>query len=800
MPEPKESAAQLRLLLTSLGILIIFILTLVVTLAAYPTLLAPDPTLTPTATRVFPPTGTFTLSPTTTLSPTVTNTRRPTFTPTITLTATRTETPTLTPTLTGPPTLTPAHPLPGTSIYSLNLWSSERADALIELIDYYPNTLIPLQRGANDENYYPAYYYATVALSEALLRFPDSPQAEHWKWMLAYDQARTGDHQAADSYAELLVQALNQGRSKLAGLDRWFSTEEPRLEIEVTPIPPISGYLSGNLVQIKGGGSAFILLLETPSSFQAHVLHVDFDFVHKPVYAAFSADLTGDSHPEIVISKQSSVEFNELSLPRIFTLAGSSPKELKFNPVSAPFPMGIEYSPKWLATPDGQGGHDVQVITRVFNACPLDLTRSYHWDGDRFEPVLTQFDVNPLPPTLSFCSILLDHAASTWGPEAGIQIIRTILPDWPPETREDGTPYPKDSQDEWRYRLGMDYALLGEREDAVRVLQEIIDTPAEPNSSWVTPAADFLNTYHKSGDVYRACVGSEICDAPGALTYLVNSLAGGDYPQALALLGKAGVNLRASGYYDLDNDGTREVWFTIRHRPGEKLELWVLVPYQQGIKALQFGEIETNIPTFTVYDKNQLPPVVLLNNRTAFQIQRIPDTREPFLTYFDLPKFYPDRFKDGVKSAMSDLFNGKDPKTVQKALLDLKDFPGLLCRNTWSCDEYYYLLGLASELAGDRPAAIDAYVRLWWDYSKSPYTTMARLKLMGEARAVTPIPPTATLSIPTPTLSGTPATPTGAPTSTGTPPTRTPTPTPSRTATPQTPYPIQTTPVDTTYP
>jgi hypothetical protein len=749
---------------------------------------------------VFPPTATFTLSPTITLSPTATRTRRPTFTPTITDTPTRTETPTLTPTITGPPTLTPAQPLTGAGIYSLNQWSPERADELIELIDYYPNTLLPAQRGENDENYYPAYYYATVALTEALLRFPDAPQAEHWKWMLAYDQARTGDHQAADSYAQLLSQALNQGNIKPSDIELWFSTKEPRLGIVITPITPVPNYLSGNLVQIKGGGSAFILILETPSAFQAHVLSDGFDFIRKPEFASFNADLTGDGIQEIVISKQTQVDFSKLTLPRIFTLGDNLPEELEFNPVTAPFPMGSEYSPTWLPIQDKQGGHDLQVTTTVFPACPLFLTHSYHWDGDRFEPASTEFEVNALPSSLSFCSITLDHAASVWGPEAAIQIIQTILPDWPPETQEDGTPYPVDSRDELRYRLGVYHALLGQREAALETLQQVIDDPTVPGSSWMDPARDFLNTYQSPGDIYQACVRSDSCDAPLAITSLIEVMSRGDYAQALALLNEAGVGYRASGYYDLDGDGTREVWFTVRHRPGEKLELWVLVAHLEGIAALQFGEIETNLPAFTVYDKDQLPPVILLNDRLAFQIHRVMDTREPFLTYFELPKYYPDRFRDGVKSAMKDLFNGEAPKTVQKTLLDLKDFPGLLCRNTWTCDEYYYLLGLASELASDRPAAIDAYVRLWWDYSKSPYTTMARLKLMGEARGVTPVPPTATLSIPTPTLSGTPATPTGTPTTTGTPPTSTPTPTPSHTATLETPYPIETTPVDTTYP
>ena len=44
----------------------------------------------------------------------------------------------------------------------------------------------------------------------------------------------------------------------------------------------------------------------------------------------------------------------------------------------------------------------------------------------------------------------------------------------------------------------------------------------------------------------------------------------------------------------------------------------------------------------------------------------------------------------------------------------------------WSCDEYYYLLGLAAELAKNPKDAIDAYLNLWRNYTRSRFTTMAR--------------------------------------------------------------------------
>jgi hypothetical protein len=137
-------------------------------------------------------------------------------------------------------------------------------------------------------------------------------------------------------------------------------------------------------------------------------------------------------------------------------------------------------------------------------------------------------------------------------------------------------------------------------------------------------------------------------------------------------------------------------------------------------------------------------------------MQRLPDSLEPYLTYPELPKFYPDRFKEAYQAAMQALLKGGDATEIYKTLGGLQDYPGLLCRSTWSCDEYYYVLGLSAELAGNRTAAIEAYVQLWRDYSRSPFTTMARLKLVGVPPTATPVPPTPTPQPATATLAGTP--------------------------------------------
>jgi hypothetical protein len=633
------------------------------------------------------------------------------------------------------------------------------ADSLIALIDDYPNTLLPRERSEDDANYYAAFYYATIAQSEALLRFPRASQAIRWQWSLAYDLARIGDPAAGQHYADLIAQALNRSETTPQALVRWFREQEPRFALAVTPLQPPAPYLSGWLLQVKGSGSAFILLLETSSAFQTQVLVSDFDFVHASEHRATAIDLTGDGVQEMVIYQVTPPDSLDLVLPHVFSLKQSPPQELAFNPVTAPFPIGMDYTVEWLPESNGQGGFDLTAKDTLFPACPLELSRIYRWDGEWFQPLATTFQVQPNPDTLSFCRFLVDHAASIWGPEAAIQIMQPILPIWPPAVREDGKPFPPDARDEWRFRLGVYQALVGERDEAVSTLNELIASPTTPNSSWTILAGNFLNAYKTDSDIYRACVQTELCDAGRAMTHLTDSLGRGDYPSIRSILEGAGIVVRASGYFDFDGDGTTETWISVRHRPGEKLELWILVPYTQGIKALRIGAIDTNTPDFAYYDKDRLPPIVTLNNEDmAFTVERLPGTLEPYLRAVDLPKTFPDRFNQPLKAAIQDLLEGEDPQAIKKQLLDLQFSPGLLCRGTWTCDEYLYMLGLASELSGDQKTAIDTYLSLWRDYDKSPFTTMARLKLVGFLNTPTPtLTPTTTPTLPlaaTPTASG----------------------------------------------
>jgi len=623
----------------------------------------------------------------------------------------------------------------------------------------YPNTLPETARGENDQNYYQAFRYAQIALSEALLRFPDAPQVHEWSWKLAYNLARVGDRSAGEQYANLITRALNSGDAKPVDLEKWFSLQEPRLSLSVTPLKPPADYLNAWLLEIGGAGSAHILLLQNFSGFQYSVLSNNFDIANSPYYAATGGDFTGDGIAEIVTHPINPSKTDTLLLPQVYDITTDPPTILQFDPSEAPLRLGLEYKNNWRVIKNDQGYYDLNFRETVFPACPLEINQNYHWNGEWLELTDSSFRVRPYPGTLVYCRFLIDHAARSWDAATTVQLMETLLPDWPPTVDEQGKPFPRDAKDEWRYRLGLMHALAGNRDQAIKYLEELVKKPVV-NSQWVIPSQNFLDEYKSPEDLYRACVESDFCNPRLALASLIEALPVAEYPNALSKLWQAGVNQRTTGYFDFDGDDTKESWFTVRHRPGEKLEFWVLVPYRDGISAIFIDTIDSNSPTLSYYDEEALPPIVLLDDIQPFSIERASDSLKPYVVYPTLDGSFTNLFQSGLDEARLALFSGDSPDPILDDLLTLQTTPGLLCRGTWSCDKYYYLVALAAELAGERTTAVEYYLKLWRDYSTSPYTTMARLKLLGAVLQLTSTATLTPVASATPTVSGTPPTPT----------------------------------------
>jgi hypothetical protein len=768
---------------------------------------------------------TQTRRPTATAAPPVPFTLTPTASRTLifTRTSTYTLTPSITPTVPVPntpapglvPMSTPAKPLTLKGAYELKPWSPEQADQMAQMMQSYPATI----GTSSGQAYYDAYQYPVFALKEALSRYPDATQAESWRWMLAYDLALMNDEQAGEEYARLIADGLNNGSTELEYLYYWFTDKEPRLELFMTETAPPSGYLNSYLIELRNdAGSAFITLLRKASGYEAYPLLTHFDFIKNPQANWVLSDLDGSKQngDEIAIYFSTPPDQMKLDAPLVFNLGQVEPKVMPFLPNKDIFDVGQSYTNNWSAPVNGGGFHDLRFQATLYPTCPITVTRDYRWNNLYFRLAGDSYRVNPPKENLGACEGAVDHAAATWGPAAAIPIMETLLPNWPPAKDASGNPYPADALDQWRYRLGVYHSLLGHYQTAVDYMNQVSTHPVVYNSRWIAPAQKFLNAYKKAEDVYVACQPSLYCDPTVAIQYLVSGLPSGK--DALQALWALGVKTSSSGYFDFDGDGEAERWFTVRNQPREKLQFWILAQTSGGVEALPVAYIDTTQPTLDYLEPayigeggQALQPAVLLDGSLSFSMQRRPDDQSAYLVPVPLRKEYPSRFFVPLQAYAMALQQGASAEVIQQKLVDLQTIPGLLCRTTWTCDSYYYLLGLAAELAGDDLSAADAYQQLWLNYSKSPYTQMARLKLQPAVLAVTVVPsvtplvptpsplptllilpsqtlqPTVTLSFatpsPTPSATGGTITPTLTGTTSGTPGTTTATLTPTTTTT-----------------
>lgn len=745
-------------------------------------------------------------------SPTQTNTPRPTLSPTITPSPSITPTPPDTPTPAGPPTLTPARPMPQSANYVLATWSVEEARHMISLMEDYPNTL-PNLAEEDQAGYYQAFQYAVFALQESLINIPAAQQDADWPWKLAYNLARVGDEAAGKEYAGIISTALTRGDVDLSQLYLWFQEREPRLSLYMAETRPPRGYLSSHLVEIRGSGSAILWLVEKPGGFQAIPLVSHFDFANQPQVSWILAELNGSTADgdELAVYFSNNPGDYQLHPPLVFNLDKIPAVLLPFFPEGKLFDLGMQFTNQWSVVPSTGIYNDLAFQSQLFPTCPLNLSLLFRWNGAYFELINDRYIIAEKPANLASCQLLAEHAARFWGAKAAVNVMEPLLPGWPPALDLNGKPYPADAHDEWRFRLGVYAALLGDAGKAVGWMQENIDTPSLPLSSWIAPSKDFLQVYKNGQELYRACVSVDFCDANAALKSLVAGMHGSK--DIMEELWNLGMQSHASGYFDFELDRQSERWFTLRHRPLEALQFWILGQYSGGVEALFAGQVDASPPQIFILDPDyvredglQYLPVVFLDNYLAFSLRRMPLSSKPYLLPIPLRQEYPDKFGGAVAQAESELFSGTRPAEVYKQLKELQDYPGLLCQNNWSCDRYFYLLGLSAELAGDTQAAIEAFHRVWLDYSRSPFTTMARLKLAGSPTYISPTPtlsltPSGTVT-PLPTVSGTPPTntptvsrtpPTNTPTVSGTPPTPTPTITsgvvPTATRTPTSLYP-----------
>ncbi len=198
--------------------------------------------------------------------------------------------------------MTPARPREEAEAFQIAEWLPKDFDYVIALAEDYPNMLPADQRGPNNEDYYAAYYYATILQGEALLAYPNAFEATNWNWEQAYNLARTSNPQAVVRYATLINAAYNTEGVEIGNLEGWIRQNDPRLWLETFKRPTTGDQRKSQLLKLNAeGGSAYLWLVETDSGTTIYPLSSEFDFPERNLPAQFWSDITGDDIQELVI-------------------------------------------------------------------------------------------------------------------------------------------------------------------------------------------------------------------------------------------------------------------------------------------------------------------------------------------------------------------------------------------------------------------------------------------------------------------------------------------------------------------
>ena len=445
---------------------------------------------------------------------------QPTATPTHTLTPlpspTRTPTPIRTP---RPPTPTPyplffprpillpiATPQAGSEHYRLRDWTVEDAWSLVFTLEAYAQDLReavhPQSSRAGRMNSEEAI---RLVLQEAVRRFPQSSDLEalEWRMVMASALGLYGTEQD-EQIIRLLEQGVQVGRYDLNDLDasllpfgfqvsQTFTAEnlfgDGRLNqvLVIGMSEPSPSPEGGILVAIREDQAGKVAFIRITSDWPPVVISGGFtDLV--------ISDFTGDSQPEVLVGsyRHSGTMYGEQI--NIFQW-----REDQFVDVT-PGGKGIDLDDflcewSWLP-PDEQG--NILIRTTEYIHSNLWEYNTYLWNGTSFEWSGMTVDLSEADFYYDFYLDLVSIDANT-----RIGFIEKIMHTWLGESGEEfGMSY----ADYLRFEEAMTYLALFDEDNALAILQAIVDDPYNQENLTVSRAAQtFVDYYHTPGDIYRAC-------------------------------------------------------------------------------------------------------------------------------------------------------------------------------------------------------------------------------------------------------------------------------------------------------
>ena len=723
-----------------------------VSMAQTPTTLSVSPLTTSTVTLALPtPLETFTPEPSSSSTPIPTR-HTLVFTP-----ITPSSTPIIpTPTLVFPFTIyTPDTPSGGKSAYRLVDWTPEKADNLIALMASYPD----LSEWFKPQDYNDNFEYAALAASEALLHFPEDSRVDKWRFEQA-DYSSYGRYGlGGEYYRKLMVDALNDGKVKpdKESLTDWFNSYPTSLKINIDELTPLPGYISSQIVNIgkESVGLETFWLLERKDGFVSYPLFKRLSGFYSTDSTQSLADFNGDGIEDIIISLGNHNGTFIGGEFVIYDLSTIPPTKLSFGPDPA-WLVAVGWS-KYVNTYLNQDGTQQIIVSGGpdYHNCFIDFSNTFEWNGQWFDLVGVEINFWGGQNQWRCINIFEDfNFLSPLEQQALLRFYEHQFGDWKPY----GDEYSPDAQDEFRYRLALQHAMLGERNEAIDYLTRIINSPSIPNSHWIEPAQEFMNTYQATADIYRVCQNAKVvCNLQQAVKQAARSIPNANHAVGIEQLKEFGIPILSSGPINLDNDSILEHWFILRNQDN-KLEFWLLAQSDQTLKAWPVTTLSGLRPKINVYSTWSLPEsdysiinsdqgitYFSLGTSDLFAFMRRQSDQEPFTALLESDSLYNEKPKwayEQLNQSVDDLFSGVNPEQIVKRLVEIKTLPDFVShsKDYHILGKYYYYLGLAYELSGKQQEAFEAYLQSWQNccsqnpnwagkINGDPFAIMAKAKL-----------------------------------------------------------------------
>lgn len=631
--------------------------------------------------------------------------------------------------------------------YKMANWTPQLANQVIAVLRAYPDNLGFPELGYHDSGYYGASGYALFAEQEALLRFPKSSFRENWVWDAAYRMALIGEPEVIDTYAELINQALSMESIDVQDLETWFNDHENRLQLRVLALPPSTGLHNSYLIEISDpdqSSGIYLSLVSNGSQSRAYPLpasdhggYGDFGFSSAEGIRAELRDITGDGISEIITRHAFFPGSGDALVTNfdVFDMSQKSPRKIEFNP---PIP-GMRHR-TWSVILDNDQKPRMKfdfVFDRIL--CPFIFSEEYQWNGEGFElinhmypdksQVIEQAGKECLDQLVF--SLMLDVRN---GDIEAARALDGLLDEWPyfNDPWLPGNDNSPSTRDKARFIVGLYLAFDGQVELSRNEMNSIISSPTTSTSDWIAHAQVFLAKFHSRNDLPDACIAVKICGKFLDLDQMISTLNASDLQAVTDFINQIGVDILNSGSFDANSDGHPDLWIVTNNTVGNSAT-WLFIKDNLGVQSFSPGRLSTANP-IALHSQPSFMDYSVFSIESDEGSETFIFDRDPLSGEIQVSRLC-DHLDAELNHLQNDLIAGNPPSEIIEGLSKIGQRLDAACAYPYSWIEYMksrqqYLLGLAYELTGNSPRAVENFLAVWKSYPRSPYAIMARAKLI----------------------------------------------------------------------